>query len=81
MLGRDEDDDRGSADPETIAALGDVVEPELCASMTLDALDAGQFLALPHPRVATSFLRKATDYTDWIAYTNTRLRKLRGELA
>ena len=81
MLGRNEDDDEsGEIDPELRAALGDVVEPELCAEMTLEAMEAGRFLVLPHPRVGESFLRKATDYDAWLERTNRRLRRMRGEV-
>ena len=79
MLGRDEDTETTGADPELLAMLGDVVEPELCAHMTLEAMEAGHFLVLPHPRVAGSFLRKATDYDAWLRRTNERLRRMRGE--
>lgn len=83
MLGRNEEDDRPSpADgpgQELIAALGEVVEPEACADAALAALDEGRFLALPHPRVGDSFLRKATDYDAWLARTADRLRRMRGE--
>jgi NAD(P)-dependent dehydrogenase (short-subunit alcohol dehydrogenase family) len=80
MLGRNEDDEEDAAvGPEMIAMLGEVVEPELCASMTLDAMAEGHFLVLPHPRVGESFLRKATDYDVWLERTNGRLRRMRGE--
>jgi NAD(P)-dependent dehydrogenase (short-subunit alcohol dehydrogenase family) len=80
MLGRDEDDESASVlDDELRAALGDVVEPETCAAMALEALDAGRFLALPHERVGVSFKRKADDYDGWLAHTNLRLRRMRGE--
>jgi NAD(P)-dependent dehydrogenase (short-subunit alcohol dehydrogenase family) len=81
MLGRNEDDE-GSTDSERRAALqnlGDVVEPELCADMTLDAMSEGRFLVLPHPRVGESFLRKAGDYDHWLEGTNRRIRRMRGE--
>lgn len=82
MLGRDEDLE-GSAepiDPDLAAALGEVVEPEACAAAALSALDDGRFLALPHPRVGESFLRKAQDYDAWLARTARRLRRMHGEL-
>lgn len=81
MLGRDadHDDPNQPADPDLVAALGDVVEPEDCATAALAALDAGRFLALPHPRVGESFLRKAQDYDAWLARTGQRLRRMRGE--
>ena len=78
MLGRNEDDEEVERRP-VMANLGEVVEPELCASMTLDAMRVGRFLVLPHPRVGESFARKATDYDRWLEGTNRRLRNMRGE--
>lgn len=81
MLGRDEDDEgtgRGegdSVDPN----LGDIVEPEQCADMTIEAMREGQFLVLPHPRVRESFMRKAGDYDRWLEGTSRRIRRMRGE--
>lgn len=75
MLGRNEDDESFSPSAD-IATLGDVVEPEDCARIALDAAEAGRFLALPHPRVGESFLRKATDYDAWLDRTNQRLQKM-----
>lgn len=80
MLGRDEDRDQpqsDAVDPGLLAALGDVVEPEDCATCALEALDAGHFLALPHPRVGESFARKADGYDAWLARTSERLRRMR----
>src|SRR5215212_510224 len=77
FLGRDEDREHGGPNPELVAVLGEVVEPEDCATCALDALDAGRFLALPHPRVGESFARKATDYDAWLARTSQRLRRIR----
>jgi NAD(P)-dependent dehydrogenase (short-subunit alcohol dehydrogenase family) len=81
MLGRDEDDEARSerSDDPVIANIGDVVEPELCADMALEAMADGRFLVLPHPRVGESFARKANDYDRWLEGTNRRLRKMRGE--
>jgi NAD(P)-dependent dehydrogenase (short-subunit alcohol dehydrogenase family) len=81
MIGRDEDAEEaaGEASGGVGAALGDVVEPEACAAEVLDAMRAGRFLALPHPRVGESFARKAAGYDEWIAGTNRRLRRMRGE--
>ncbi len=80
FLGRDEDQEDGDSatvDPALAAALGEVVEPEDCATSALEALDAGRFLALPHPRVGESFARKAADYDAWLARTSQRLRRMR----
>jgi NAD(P)-dependent dehydrogenase (short-subunit alcohol dehydrogenase family) len=79
MLGRNEEDDATPIEDGTRAMLGDVVEPELCAEMTLDAMRDGRFLVLPHPRVGESFARKANDYDGWLAGTNRRLRRMHGE--
>ena len=82
MLGHDEDLE-GSAgaghDSGIAATLGEVLEPEECAALTLAAMDQGKFLVLPHPRVGDSFLRKAQDYDAWLARTNLRLRRMKGE--
>jgi NAD(P)-dependent dehydrogenase (short-subunit alcohol dehydrogenase family) len=77
MTGRDEDDDSRSRQPRP--ETGEVVEPELCAEMTLDAMRDGRFLVLPHPRVGESFLHKAGDYDRWLEGTNRRLRRMKGE--
>lgn len=75
MLGRNEDDENPSVNVDS-GMLGDVIEPEECARQAVDAAQAGRFLALPHPRVADSFLRKATDYDAWLAKTNQRLQRM-----
>ena len=82
MLGRNEDAEEAGAtglDDSVRAALGEVVEPELCADMVVDALRERRFLVLPHPRVGESFLRKAGDYDRWLEGTNRRLRRMRGD--
>jgi len=81
LLGRNEDEEgtpNQPDDPALISRLGDVVEPEECAEAVLLALDEGRFLALPHPRVGDSFVRKATDYDAWLARTGPRVRRIRG---
>jgi NAD(P)-dependent dehydrogenase (short-subunit alcohol dehydrogenase family) len=81
FLGRNEDDERSSTrrtDPVAVN-IGEIVEPELCADMTLEAMASGHFLVLPHPRVGESFRRKAGDYDRWLEGTNRRLRRMRGE--
>jgi NAD(P)-dependent dehydrogenase (short-subunit alcohol dehydrogenase family) len=81
MLGRDEDHEGAGPDPSVVARIGDVIEPEDAAAAVLEALDEGRFLALPHPRVGESFLRKAQDYDAWLERTAGRLRRMRGEQA
>jgi len=84
MMGRDEDAEETASETSSAVnrsglPLGDVIEPELCADMTIEALRDGHFLVLPHPRVGESFLRKASDYDRWLEGTNRRLRRMRGE--
>ncbi|HEX5586966.1 MAG TPA: SDR family oxidoreductase [Acidimicrobiia bacterium] len=83
FFGRDEDAEEAAgavaADRAAALELGDVVEPELCADMAIDALREGRFLVLPHPRVGESFQRKAGDYDRWLEGTNRRLRRMAGE--
>jgi NAD(P)-dependent dehydrogenase (short-subunit alcohol dehydrogenase family) len=76
MLGRNEDDESTSSTAVDLQTLGEVVEPEDCARQALAAAADGRFLALPHPRVGASFLRKATDYDAWLARTNQRLQAM-----
>src|SRR3954467_3247120 len=47
MLGRDQDAEEAASENAGGLPLGDVVEPELCADMTIDALRNGRFLVLP----------------------------------
>jgi NAD(P)-dependent dehydrogenase (short-subunit alcohol dehydrogenase family) len=81
MMGRNEDDEAASAHRTDAVTtnIGDIVEPETCAEMTLEGMAAGRFLVLPHSRVGDSFLRKAQDYDRWLEGTNRRLRRMRGE--
>jgi NAD(P)-dependent dehydrogenase (short-subunit alcohol dehydrogenase family) len=78
MLGRDEAlDGESRPDADLVTRIGDVLEPEECAQSALAALDAGHFLALPHPRVGESFARKAQDYDAWLDRTAARLQRMR----
>jgi NAD(P)-dependent dehydrogenase (short-subunit alcohol dehydrogenase family) len=75
MFGRPLDDE--STVPPDGGALGEVLMPEDVAGTVIEAMDAERFLILPHPRVASSFLRKATDYDAWLSRTSDRLRRTR----
>jgi NAD(P)-dependent dehydrogenase (short-subunit alcohol dehydrogenase family) len=81
MLGRDEDKEGSgqAGNAELLARIGEVIEPEECAAAVLAALDEGRFLALPHPRVGESFIRKAQDYDAWLERTAGRLQRMRGQ--
>ena len=75
MFGRPLDDE--STVPPDGGALGEVLMPEDVAGTVIDGMDAERFLILPHPRVASSFLSKATDYDAWLSRTGNRLRRMR----
>ncbi len=83
MLGRVEENEdasvAGAGAGAVMQSIGDIVEPELCAELTVEAMAEGRFLVLPHPRVGESYLRKAGDYDRWLEGTNRRLRRMRGE--
>ena len=50
-----------------VRSAGAMLEPEEVADVVVRALDAEQFLILPHPEVLTFFQRKAMDYDRWLA--------------
>jgi len=52
---------------QVVRAAGEVLEPEEVADAVIAAIDAEQFLILPHPEVLTFFQRKALDYERWLA--------------
>ncbi len=49
------------------AATDGVLEPELVADATAEALRLGQFLVLPHPEVSKYTKRRAADPERWLA--------------
>ena len=73
MLGRNEDDEAQSVrrpDDPVIANIGDIVEPELCADMALEAMADGRFLVLPiRGSASRSPARRATTTAGWRAPT------------
>jgi NAD(P)-dependent dehydrogenase (short-subunit alcohol dehydrogenase family) len=68
-----------------LAATGDVgrvvleptvMEPEQVADVTVDALESGPFLVLPHPEVAQFYAGRAADPDAWLA----GMRRLQAKL-
>jgi NAD(P)-dependent dehydrogenase (short-subunit alcohol dehydrogenase family) len=68
-----------------LAATGDVgrivleptaIEPEQVADVTVDALESGPFLVLPHPEVARYYAGRAADPDAWLA----QMRRLQSRL-
>jgi NAD(P)-dependent dehydrogenase (short-subunit alcohol dehydrogenase family) len=52
---------------DVVRAAGGVLEPETVATIVLAAIEAEQFLILPHPEVATFEQRKAADRERWLS--------------
>lgn len=56
----------GSAATKAVLAAGDVLEPAEVAEVVLAAMDAEQFLILPHPTVLDMYRNKGADYDRWL---------------
>jgi NAD(P)-dependent dehydrogenase (short-subunit alcohol dehydrogenase family) len=59
--------DRDGLGERVVRGSGAVLEPSEVADAVIAAIDAEQFLILPHPEVLTFFQRKALDYERWLA--------------
>jgi NAD(P)-dependent dehydrogenase (short-subunit alcohol dehydrogenase family) len=55
-----------AANPDGVASVDGMIEPEQVAEVVTQALAEERFLVLPHPEVATYIQRKAGDYDRWI---------------
>jgi short chain dehydrogenase len=60
-----------------IINAAEVIDPDRVASVTLDAVRNGRFLALPHPQVIDVYRRKSLDYEGWI----DGMRRYQGSIA
>ena len=62
-----------SADPlarmaaAAVANAGEVMSPVRVAELTVEAVEAGRFLVLPHPVVLDMYRQKGADYDRWLA--------------
>jgi NAD(P)-dependent dehydrogenase (short-subunit alcohol dehydrogenase family) len=62
-----------SADPlarmaaAAVANAGEVMSPDRVAELTVEAVEAGRFLVLPHPVVLDMYRQKGADYDRWLA--------------
>lgn len=74
---------RASTDPDVAAGAasivqsGEVISAEQVAAATVEAVDAGRFLVLPHPQVLDMYRHKGSDYDRWIAGMRRYQRSLR----
>lgn len=57
---------KGGKKGDAPGGLDGIKEPKDVAIATVNAIDAGTFLVLPHPQVKKYFAGKATDYDRWI---------------
>lgn len=57
---------RPDAEPATEYLRAEAVTAEVVAEAVIEGLAAEKFLILPHPEVASYFMRKASDYDRWI---------------
>jgi hypothetical protein len=48
------------------AGVDGVLSPNYVAVKTIEAIEKGEFLVLPHPEVKKYFIRKASDYDRWL---------------
>jgi NAD(P)-dependent dehydrogenase (short-subunit alcohol dehydrogenase family) len=55
-----------AGNPDGVASVDGMIEPEAVAEACVRAIEAEDFLVLPHPEVLEYMRRKATDYNRWI---------------
>ena len=60
------EDDTDKFSTRAVTAAGAVLEPLEVADVVVTAMQAGEFLVLPHPEVLEFYRRKAADYDRWI---------------
>lgn len=56
----------GGAAQSAVTSAGTVLEPAEVATIVLDAVEAEQFLILPHPEVLEMYRMKGSDYDRWL---------------
>jgi NAD(P)-dependent dehydrogenase (short-subunit alcohol dehydrogenase family) len=61
-----------------VASIDGMIEPEAVAEACVKALDAEDFLILPHPEVLDYMRRKSSDYNRWIGGMRKLNRAYRG---
>ncbi len=61
------DDDDARVAHAAVAGAGEMLDPLVVADVVLDAVEAGRFLALPHPQVDAMQQGKAVDRDRWLS--------------
>ncbi|MFC4124541.1 SDR family oxidoreductase [Nocardia rhizosphaerae] len=64
--GQDSGERLGAAATRAVVSAGAVLEPAEVAEVVLAAVDAEQFLILPHPQVLDMYRNKGADYDRWL---------------
>lgn len=78
--GLDSGDRLGAASTRAVTTASEVLEPAQVADAVLAAIDAEQFLILPHPSVLEMYRRKGADYDRWLAGMRRYQRSLLDEI-
>jgi NAD(P)-dependent dehydrogenase (short-subunit alcohol dehydrogenase family) len=78
MLTSSADDSGFGHAADVVRAAGRVLEPDDVAEVVVEALNAEQFLILPHPEVREYAMRRATDHDRWIAGMRTLQARVAG---
>ena len=77
--GRESGSALGAAATKAVLSAGDVLEPADVAEIVLAAMDAEQFLILPHANVLDMYRNKGADYDRWLRGMRRYQKALLGE--
>ena len=67
-----------AGNPDGVASVDGMIEPEAVAEACVRAIEAEDFLILPHPEVLEYMRRKAADYNRWIGGMRKLQRRYTG---
>jgi NAD(P)-dependent dehydrogenase (short-subunit alcohol dehydrogenase family) len=67
-----------AGNPEGVASIDGMIEPDVVAEACVRAIEAEDFLILPHPQVLEYMRRKTADYNRWLGGMRKLNRKFRG---
>jgi short-subunit dehydrogenase len=67
-----------AGNPDGVASVDGMIEPEAVAEAVVRAVEAEEFLILPHPEVLEYMRRKTSDYGRWIGGMRKLNRRFRG---
>jgi NAD(P)-dependent dehydrogenase (short-subunit alcohol dehydrogenase family) len=67
-----------AGNPDGVASIDGMIEPDVVAEACVRAIEAEDFLVLPHPEVLDYMRRKTGDYNRWIGGMRKLNRRFRG---